>query len=171
MELTTCPHCQTRVAAGPAGRCPSCGRDLTASSTPPAGVASAESDNPFSAPAVAPPSQPKAAAPAKQPFSHQAARFSLYAPVVLVVLNFAFKSQLDAGQGPDVSRQLSIGWAVLSLWIQVTGLAMGLVGFVGGISRGAAWTIVIATIGILLIGDVACRGCTTHRAASAPPMS
>jgi hypothetical protein len=103
---------------------------------------------------VAPPAQPKAAAPAKQPFSHQAARFSLYAPVVLVVLNVAFKSQLGAVQGPDTSRQLAIAWAALSVLVQMACFVMGLVGFVGGISRGAAWTIVIATIGILLNGGI-----------------
>ena len=66
--------------------------------------------------------------------------------------------QIERHRLVEEHQNLDVGAAVvnepLSVLVQVAGFVMGLVGFVGGISRGAAWTIVIATIGILLNGGI-----------------
>lgn len=74
----------------------------------------------------------------RRAFSHQAARFSCYAPLVLFFLS---------------------GASTLSLWllglfylIESVAFACGIVGIIGGIRRGAVDTIRLAVLGLLLSG-------------------
>jgi hypothetical protein len=152
MEAKTCPSCRVSIVPTTDGRCPICHNELTAPPTAAPAGAPAAPANPFAAPTAGRPPEPAKVPSAKQPFSHQAARYALFTPLVLIVLNFAFKGQVDANLGTDLGRQLAVVWGSMSLLTIVTGFVFGVLGFIGGISRGAGWTIVIATIGLLLNG-------------------
>ena len=124
------------------------------------------SDNPYQPPEADPQQSPVLPAPAvpsgkqKQPFSLQAAKFSLYAPFVLILINL-FVIGITAQQGADADRreleeQAQIRF-VISALISITmvaALVLGIVGFIGGIRRRAVGTIIMALLGVLINGGL-----------------
>lgn len=86
----------------------------------------------------------------KEPFSHQAARFSAYAPFILFLLGGCVQGQMKAHAGTDVGRQLALALGALFFLTTVAAFVLGLVGLYGGIARRAVWTIAFAAGGVLL---------------------
>jgi hypothetical protein len=80
----------------------------------------------------------------KEPFSHQAAKFSAYAPFVLFLFGIGFRVLVKDQEGASVSLILGGVSALTTLVAYV----LGFVGLVGGIQRRAAKTIIFAIVGI-----------------------
>ena len=86
----------------------------------------------------------------KEPFSHQAAKFSAYAPFILLLLGMCVQGQVKAHAGTPTGMQLALALGAISLLTTAAAGVLGCVGLVGGIARRATWTIAMASIGILL---------------------
>jgi len=74
----------------------------------------------------------------RRPFSHQAARFSCYTPLVPFLFSAA--------------SAISPWLLYLFCLIDSVAFVLGIVGIIGGIRRGAADTIRLAALGLLLSG-------------------
>jgi len=113
--------------------------------------------NPYAAPEVPPP-PPAPKTKEKEPFSHQAAKFSLYAPFILMLLGFVMRSVLGRGEQAEQhlqdgsTLQVESAIAIIQLLTTLAAFGLGFVGLVGGILRRKGWTIAIAIGGILLNG-------------------
>ena len=91
---------------------------------------------------------------AKEPFSTQAAKFSLYAPFILFLVGLVLRVQIQAHAGTDTGRQMGIALGGLSFLTTLAAFGLGFVGLVGGISRRATRTILFSILGILLNGGL-----------------
>jgi len=112
-------------------------------------------ENPYQPPPDVPPPPPAKKILGKEPFSHQAAKFSLFAPFILFLVNlFCVNSTLDDYAGTETGRQ--IAFLIGGLWALtvLAALVLGVVGVIGGIQRRAVWTIICAVFGILLNGGL-----------------
>jgi len=90
----------------------------------------------------------------KEPFSHQAAKFSAYAPFILLVLGACLNGQMRAHAGTDTGVQLAFAIGSLFLLTTTAAFVLGWFGLHGGIVRRAVWTIVLAAAGIFLNGGL-----------------
>ena len=109
--------------------------------------------NPYQSPNA--PEQPHKPAPLageKQPFSLQAAKFSLYAPFILFLINFCASSQLEFEDNADLQGQMRFAIGLIVVLTTLAAFVLGFVGVIGGIMRRAAGTIIIAVLGVLLNG-------------------
>ena len=81
----------------------------------------------------------------KEPFSHQAAKFSAYAPFVLFLLGVGFQVFVKDQEGASA-------WILggVSALTTLAAYVLGFVGLFGGIQRRAAKTIIFAIVGITL---------------------
>jgi hypothetical protein len=154
MERETCPHCGVRIIPSRDGTCPSCRRpfpDAPEGDQVPGRPSGSSFKNPYQSPATSSslPS-PAKTAKAKEPFSHQSAKFSAYAPFILFLMSWCVQGQIAAHRGTPTGVQLSTALAWLSILTTVAAFALGFVGLVGGIQRRAARTIVLSVVGILL---------------------
>jgi hypothetical protein len=165
MNLQTCPHCGVQVVPTAAGVCPSCRRQIRDApgdrAAEVAASAEAEADpviflpdedapNPFASPKSAAVSVlPRKPDRKKEPFSHQAAKFSAYAPAVLFALGMCVGASVRQHEGTETGRLMAWAFAGLQIVTTVSALVFGGIGLVGGIGRRAGPTIVYALIGIL----------------------
>jgi hypothetical protein len=103
-----------------------------------------------STPSTSQPAASNNAIKPKELFSHQAAKFSAYAPFILLVLGSCVQGQTKAHAGTDVGFQLAVALGGLFFLTTVAAFVLGVVGLFGGIARRATWTIALALAGILL---------------------
>lgn len=149
MDVQNCPHCGVRVIPSNDGTCPSCRKSVTAIA--PLVKTPAAAENPFASPAgVSHESSAGKGSNPKEPFSHQAAKFSAYAPFILLLMGFCVQGQIAAHQGTDTGVQLAMVLAGISILTTLAAFVLGWVGVVGGFARRAGWTIAYALVGILL---------------------
>jgi len=85
----------------------------------------------------------------QQPFSHQAAKFSVLAPFVA---GFVSKIASSTSHDPKIQHQVAVVIGVLVFLIILAALVLGCIGFIGGIRRGAVRTIIYSLIGVILNG-------------------
>jgi hypothetical protein len=113
--------------------------------------------NPFKSPSPLPPQIP--APPqsdenprekVKEPFSHQAAKFSAYTPFILFLLGACLQGQMKAHAGTDTGTQLAFAIGGLFVLTTLGAFVLGVVGLVGGLQRRANRTVLLAVGGILL---------------------
>ncbi len=112
---------------------------------------SEQDDNPFKPPATAASSGQASSAENPQDgasFAHQAARFSLYAPVLLVTTNLIVRESLGANH-PGAK-----GFAILSLLTIAAAFFLGIVGMIGGVKQLAFWSAFVGLFGTLLNGII-----------------
>ena len=108
-------------------------------------------DNPYDSPTeITPPRRPAPTADGKPPFSHQAAKFSLYAPLVVFMISCFSRPIIRDNQGTDAGRQLGLFLAGLSVLLTVSAFTLGIVGLVGGVQRSSVRIILMAGLGVLL---------------------
>lgn len=164
VQLQKCPNCGVQVSPSADGTCPSCRRPLEAApaDAPPAAESEMPpaAENPYVSPtAAAEPPRPAspfkaggAGKPAKpkEPFSHQAAKFSAYAPFILLLMSWCVRGQFDHYEATDTGTQLSVAIGALAVLTTLAAFVLGIVGLVGGIRRRAAWTAVLASLGVLM---------------------
>jgi len=86
----------------------------------------------------------------KEPFSHQAAKFSAYSPFILFLLGGCLQVQLRTHAGTDTGVQLAFVLGGLFILTTAIAFALAIVGICGGVARRAIWTIAQATAGIAL---------------------
>ncbi len=123
------------------------------------------SENPYQSPSGAT-ERPDAVQPpnvkdGKQPFSLQAAKFSLIAPFFSIAMNLFVSVVIvpdrDGNNAPrEVQEQAQVRFAfgILSGLVIVAGFVLGAVGIVGGIARSAIGTIVMSIFGVLINGSL-----------------
>ena len=153
MELRACANCGVRVVPKPDMTCPSCGHSIAPSTSVDSSTGGETSSptNPYDSPptSTAPPSTERGGK-AKEPFSHQAAKFSAYAPFILFLMGFCVQGQLEAHQGTQTGAQLSVLLSGLSSLTTLAAFVLGVIGIVGGIQRRAWRTIAYAVVGLVL---------------------
>ncbi len=85
----------------------------------------------------------------RPPFSLKAARFSFYAPIVLLV----FCAMLPMRHVDDEFAWWEGAWVgLLALATLSAGFWLGVCGAIGGVKRRSVWTIVLALLGLVLNG-------------------
>src|SRR5687767_4960364 len=97
-----------------------------------------------------PPASVPAPVAAKEPFSHQAAKFSAYAPFILFLLGMCLQGQNKAHAGTEAGAQLLLVLRTIFFLTTLSAFVLGLVALAGGIVRRASWTIWLAVAGVLL---------------------
>jgi hypothetical protein len=124
--------------------------------SPPPEAVSRSSENPFASPtstSQSPPLIANASNP-KEPFSHQAAKFSAYAPFILFLMGMCLQGQVAAHRETETGMQLGMALAGISICTALAAFVFGFIGLAGGIMRRSGWTIVLALVGILLNGGL-----------------
>jgi hypothetical protein len=108
--------------------------------------------NPYDGPPPpsSPPLIPAPAEKGKEPFSHQAAKFSAYTPFLLMLLGLCLQGTNKPHEGTDTGWQLAVVLGTISVLTTLTAFVFGCIGLGGGIVRRAAWTIVLAIAGIVV---------------------
>lgn len=157
MELQVCPHCGVCVIPSNDGICPSCRKSVSDAGAPsvPKSPGQLPVENPYAPPpAAASPATSTSAPKGKEPFSHQAAKFSAYAPFILLLMGMCLQGQVVAHEGTETGFQLAVALSALSITTAFAAFVLGFVGLVGGFSRRAAWTIILSMVGILLNGGL-----------------
>jgi hypothetical protein len=165
MNLQTCPHCGVQVVPTGSGVCPSCRRlfrnaagetavedaaSTGAAAVPVIILPDEDSPNPFAPPKSAAVSLlPRKPDRKKEPFSHQAAKFSAYAPAVLFALGMCVQGAVAEHRGTPTGMQMAWALGGLSMLTTLSAFVLGFVGLFGGIARRAGSTIVFALIGIV----------------------
>jgi hypothetical protein len=159
MELQKCPYCLESVIPSNEGICPGCRQNVhvlpqtsvPATKPPPEKPAI----NPYSPPTTEtsiPAAEP--AAKGKEPFSLQAAKFSLYAPFILFLMGMCLSGQVDLHRKTPVGNQLAVALGGLSFLTTSAAFILGFVGFIGGIQRKSVRTIIYSALGIILNGGL-----------------
>lgn len=84
----------------------------------------------------------------KPPFAHQAVRFSLYAPVLLLATNLVVRESLGHHHpGTKV-------FAVVSIITIAVAFFLGIAGIIGSFRRFSLWSILLGILGTLLNGII-----------------
>jgi hypothetical protein len=119
-----------------------------------------EKENPYQSPVqaedqiVTAQCLPEAGTRVRDSFSHQAAKFSLFAPLVVFLLGTCLNMQMTELRGNDTGRMMAFALAGISLLTTLAAFTFGFVGIVGGIRRGAARTIIYAILGLIVNGGI-----------------
>ncbi|MGE0609217.1 MAG: hypothetical protein AB7O62_19145 [Pirellulales bacterium] len=94
---------------------------------------------------------------AVRPFAFQAARFSAYAPLAVVVVGAFVRSMFTGGLAGGDKYWFAAGLAIFSILIAGSGLVLGIIGFSGGV-RLRAWRLlayagvgIVANAGLILL--------------------
>jgi hypothetical protein len=129
----TCPSCGKQVTPTDVGRCPKCREMLTAS-------------NPY-APARQVAQSPMPIASDGKAFSQQAAKFSILAPLVILVLGCFLGTQRG-----ENARLIGLVIGLVNVLIMTLGVIFGVVGFAGGIRNRWWGTLTMALVGLVANG-------------------
>ena len=164
MDLQSCPKCGVKVMPTADGTCPSCKEpfpDMPENDAAEPIFAELADDLPTIESRVS--RQPPDSVPprskrtdGKDPFYLQATKFSLFAPLVLIVMDFfvqcIVKLQPDstAASSKGAMYAVSVITATLILLTTVAALVLGFVGCIGAAKRSDGTSIVLSVIGILL---------------------
>ena len=108
-------------------------------------------DNPLLSPTApaADESAPEASGGAgRASFAHQAVRFSLYAPILLMAVNLVLRESLGANH-PGAKA-----FALISMLTIGAGFFLAIFGVLGGFLRFSLWTIFLGLFGTLLNGAI-----------------
>lgn len=87
----------------------------------------------------------------RRSFVDQAAKFSLYSPVVVVIIN-AFSGTLR--RGDELARQGGFVLVWLCTLMTIAALILGIVGLVGGVIKGRMGVVVRSLLGVLINGGM-----------------
>ena len=108
--------------------------------------------NPYTSPEeYVQPSRDEPALPPKPPFYDQAAKFSLYAPFILFLMNLCHPSRTN-GKLDEADIQVAYVLAWIAILTIIAAFGLGVAGLVGGIAHRAIGTAIRAILGILLNG-------------------
>ena len=108
-------------------------------------------DNPFvspTAPAAGESAPETSGGAGGASFAHQAVRFAIYAPILLMAVNLVLRESLGANH-PGAKA-----FALISMLMIAAGFFLAIIGIFGSFRRFSAWTIFLGLFGALLNGAI-----------------